>query len=94
MDKQLKEVDELLTRYSIKTLVNIYSDKNTFLEIENAKKFAPFEEMKIKLRPGNYIFIAKSRGKVSIRKKIIIDFSNSEFSINVDCSNECKITKL
>ena len=94
MDKKIKEVDEILTRYSIKTLVNIYSDKNTFLEIENAKKFEPFEEMKIKLRPGNYIFIAKARGKVSVRKKIIIDFSNSELNINVDCSNDCKIIRL
>ena len=94
MDKKIKIVDEIITRYSIKTLVNIYSDKKTFLEIENAKKFEPFEEMKIKLRPGNYIFIAKARGKVSVRKKIIIDFSNSELSINVDCSNDCKIIRL
>ena len=94
MNGKIKEVDEIISLFSIKTLVNIYSDKKTFLEIENAKKFEPFEEIKIKLRPGNYIFIAKARGKVSMRKKIIIDFSNSELSLNVECSNDCKITKL
>ncbi len=91
LNKDLLEMSSLIDQYSKRIVIKFSSDNETYLDILRFKKFNPFEELSISVRPGEYTFVAKKPGVESVIKRYEITPIMNVLHLYISCNSSCKI---
>ena len=94
LNDDLLEIKTLIEQYSQRTVITFRSNNQTYLDIKRFKKFEPFKEFSISVRPGEYIFIAKKPGIEAKRKEFLVSPNTSNLFFYIGCDIVCEVIKL
>ena len=94
LNDDLLEIKTLIEEYSRRITITFKSNSQTYLDIKRFKKFDPFKEFSISVRPGEYTFIAKKTGIESKRKSFLVSPNVSNLSFYIGCDFVCEVIKL
>ena len=94
LNDDLLEIKTLIEEYSRRITITFKSNSQTYLDIKRFKKFDPFKEFSISVRPGEYTFIAKKTGIEAKRKSFLVSPNVSNLSFYIGCDFVCEVIKL
>ncbi|MEX1198859.1 MAG: hypothetical protein WEB57_13495 [Pseudohongiellaceae bacterium] len=92
LERQLAELDDLLTEARQPVEVRIRSDNETLVTVYRIGELGTFDSMALELRPGRYVAVGTRPGYRDVRREFVVGFGNEPGPITIECSEQVLTT--